>query len=82
MTTTTTNYTINTLPKTKKEIVERLFKAGQIDLDEVLELMKEPAVSIHPITPQQPWQPWNPGDGFPWTVTYDGYTLATLAKGE
>jgi hypothetical protein len=55
MTTTTTNYTINTLPS-KKEIVERLFKAGHINLDEVLELM-EPRVQVNPVTPQQIYYP-------------------------
>lgn len=76
MTTTTTNYTINTLPKTKKEIVEHLFKEGHINLDEVLELMKEQAITVTPITPQQPWPttvPYNPTDWpYPWTVTYTG----------
>lgn len=70
MITTTTNYTINTIP-TKKEIVEKLFKAGQITLDEVLELMKEPAVNIQPITPQYPWNPFQPmyKGGDAWTVS-------------
>lgn len=58
METATINYTINTLPKTKKEIVERLFKEGHINLDEVLELMKEPKVSVQTLPQQLP--DWNP----------------------
>lgn len=64
MTTTTTNYTINTLPKTKKEIVERLFKDGHVNLDEVLELMKEPlkaTIQPDPLPAKQP--PFGPFPG-------------------
>lgn len=58
----TTTSTINVVLD-KKAIVERLFKAGHITMDELLELMKEPSLNF--TIPAAPWPPFNPNPQYP-----------------
>jgi hypothetical protein len=62
--TTTTTFTVSSTPSSKKDILERLFKAGQISFDELLILLDQYWPNVYTYIPDQNPQP-------SWTSTPD-----------
>lgn len=53
---TTTTYTVS-IPQTRNQIIERLFKEGHISFDEMLILLEKEKEYVY-TTPPKPWD-WN-----------------------